>query len=278
MKKIIPILVVGILILSGLGVGAVSDDDTTPPVTTISFDPPKPDGENGWYVYSVLVTLKAKDDMSGVNATYYRINEGDWNVYTKWIEVEEEGIYVIEFYSVDNAGNVEDVNSSEFKIDNKDPFIHVDGVKINRYKYKFTATCIETMSGMDSVEFYCDGELIFTDYEEPYEWVWKDSDGVDIIGMKTRGPGDHSFDFIAYDKAGNDVRFITEITPTRVIGFIFNPEFSQYKVTFFAVIVYIWNNGEIVKFENFTFCTIGSRGYIGKFFIHATFRYGWPPY
>jgi len=40
-----------------------NDNDTTPPVTTISFGPLYPDGYNGWYVSDVTITLEATDDM-----------------------------------------------------------------------------------------------------------------------------------------------------------------------------------------------------------------------
>jgi len=91
-------------------------DDTTPPVTTISTNPPEPVG-NGWYNVPVGVTLNATDNESGINVTYYRINNGDWFIYTHTIELQECGIIIIQFYSIDNAGNVEDTKQVEIKID-----------------------------------------------------------------------------------------------------------------------------------------------------------------
>ena len=49
-------------------------DDTTPPVTTYTLDPPKPDGLNGWYVSDATVALNATDNMSGVKEIRYTIN------------------------------------------------------------------------------------------------------------------------------------------------------------------------------------------------------------
>ncbi len=253
------------------------NNDTTPPVTTISFDPPKPTGENGWYLHFVIITLMAKDDISGVNATYYRINEGEWILYTSLFKVEEEGIYRIEYYSIDNAGNTEKINSSDFKIDNRSPFIHLDNEKVKRNKRKFTATCIDFMSGVERVEFYYNDELKHIDYEEPYEWIVNISSVVDERGMKTQQYESDFYDAHAYDYAGREGLPIKIITPIRYIGFILNPEFSKYKVTFFALIVYIPNIEEVVKYENLTLCTIGSLGYIGRFFIRAAFYYDWPP-
>ena len=70
------ILVMGIIVLFiGMSITPSTGnimffDDTTPPVTTISFDPPEPDGLNDWYLTNVTITLEATDDMSGVNITY----------------------------------------------------------------------------------------------------------------------------------------------------------------------------------------------------------------
>jgi hypothetical protein len=47
-------------------------------------------------------------------------------------------------------------------------------------------------SGMDRAEFYIDDELRYTDYEEPYEWLWDET-------VFER----HTIKVIAYDNAGN---------------------------------------------------------------------------
>jgi len=251
----------------------ISFDDITPPVTTISFDPPTPTGKNGWYADDVEIILEATDDMSGVNATYYRLNEGEWETYVEPFTIESDDNYVIEYYSVDNASNVEDVKSAEFKIDQTPPTIDLtweadkeDGI----WYITFTATCSDATSGMDRVEFYMDDELVCTDNEAPYEWIYT-------------------------------VPFVSN-----VIGLIFNPQLSEENVTFFALIVIIINehdldsvfskhiyaiaydeagNSEygainipgisyippgIYMFQHLTFPN-NYTGHMGKFFIRATF-------
>ena len=268
-----------ILLLFGIvvqpSIGLSTDDDTTPPVTSIKFYGIM--SENGWYIDSVFVELTAKDDMSGVNTTFYRINDGEWEIFiidvVGDIHIEDDGIYIIEFYSVDNAGNTEEVKSAELKIDQRDPFIHVDVEKLEKNKWKFIATCFDATSGMDRVEFYYDDELMFTDYEEPYEWIWNETKEIGNI-IYDSGFNILDFSVFAYDKAGNKAYPVFD-TPDIVIGIIFNPQFSEYSVSFFAVIVWV-NYNEFVKFEKLTYSTIGSGGYIGKFFILASFQYGWP--
>ena len=51
-------------------------EDTIPPSTTASLSPSSPDGNNGWYVSNVVITLNAVDSDSGVNSTYYSIDGG----------------------------------------------------------------------------------------------------------------------------------------------------------------------------------------------------------
>jgi hypothetical protein len=87
------------------------DNDTTPPVTTATLNPPSPNGMNGWYVSLITVTLTATDDLSGVNATFYRINDMDWQLYITPFIIDHDGMYSVKFYSTDFAGNVETIKS-----------------------------------------------------------------------------------------------------------------------------------------------------------------------
>ncbi|MCK5260764.1 MAG: hypothetical protein KAJ44_01115 [Thermoplasmatales archaeon] len=145
------LLFVSVSVIPSTG-NRVSFDDITPPVTTISFDPPEPNGDNGWYVSDVEVTLNASDNMSGVNATYYRINYGEWDTYEVPFVINESNYYVIEYYSVDNEGNVEDVKSASFKVDSVPPVTtaHVSGNDI-------WLTATDDMSGVNWIEFRIDG-------------------------------------------------------------------------------------------------------------------------
>jgi len=264
------LLFIGLSVVPSTGDRA-SFDDITPPVTTISFHPPTPTGKNGWYADDVEIILEATDDMSGVNVTYYRLNGGEWKTYVEPFTIESDDNYVIEYYSVDNASNVEDVKSAEFKIDQTPPTIDLtwEADKEDDILYiTFTATCSDATSGMDRVEFYMDDELVCTDNESPYEWIFT-------------------------------VPFVSN-----VIGLIFNPQLSEENVTFFALIVIIINEHDldsvfskhfyaiaydeagnsakgdiygpcyippgIYMFQHLTFPN-NYTGHMGKFFIRATF-------
>ena len=57
-----------------------------------------------------VLTLNASDVMSGVDQVYYRIDAGAWQVYSSSFTVGAEGLqYSVQYYAMDEAGNVGDV-------------------------------------------------------------------------------------------------------------------------------------------------------------------------
>ncbi len=257
-------------------------DDTTPPFTTISFNPPEPDGENGWYVSTVTVTLNATDDDSGVNVTKYRIDGGIWYNYTEPFILADDGEDVlIEFYSVDNAENVEEVKSAIIDIDKTSPEITLSyevtgGNPQDGWIIEFTATAKDGTSGMNRVEFNFSGvsREIVIGPGPIYQWIYTLPPSLPplLCGLKVR-------------------------------GLILNPEITDEYVKFYAIVViifglyqyyryidaYAYDNAGNWDFETimnsfssitvspgfylFKSVTLPSNytGTIGKFFIRATF-------
>ena len=89
------------------------EDDTTPPETTCILDG---DMQGDIYISDVSVTLDATDDISGVNYTMVKIDQGGYKIYENPFIVSEDGNHIINYYSVDNAGNIEDEKTAEFTI------------------------------------------------------------------------------------------------------------------------------------------------------------------
>ncbi|MGC9060050.1 MAG: Kelch repeat-containing protein [Thermoplasmata archaeon] len=82
-------------------------------------------GMNGWYLSNVSVHLFATDEISGISKIIYRIFDGviwsDESEYSGEVKLNRSGIYTIEFYSIDRAGNYEEKQRIEIKIDMEVP-------------------------------------------------------------------------------------------------------------------------------------------------------------
>ncbi|MFS4095773.1 OmpL47-type beta-barrel domain-containing protein [Streptomyces sp. AF1A] len=89
--------------------------DTRPPVTRASTYP-RPD-EHGIHHSDVTVTLTAKDDVSGVARTEYKLDGAGWKKYTSRIKVRGDGTHELLFRSIDHAQNHERTRSLGIRIE-----------------------------------------------------------------------------------------------------------------------------------------------------------------
>jgi parallel beta-helix repeat protein len=181
------------------------DNDTIPPITTISTNPSGPNGDNGWYISTINVKLKAKDNsIFGIKAIYYRVNGGEWKNHSGGVVnfVLDYNCLIngsIEYYAVDYAGNQEEINVVYgIDIDQLPPEIEV---KIEAYKenlrwfVKFTIIAEDSCSGLDRVEFFInDGLQEIIEGSGP-EYIF--------IIQWSKSLRNHVFYFYCYDRAGN---------------------------------------------------------------------------
>jgi hypothetical protein len=93
--------------------------DVTNPTTSIGITGTI--GDNNYYTINPQVTLTATDLIDEVAYTSYRINSGSWINYTTTIDISTQGNVLLEFYSVDNAGNQETIKNISFKVDTATP-------------------------------------------------------------------------------------------------------------------------------------------------------------
>jgi len=90
--------------------------DTLAPLTSINVT-----GSalpSGIYDSPITFTLGAVDDGSGVNATYYRIDNGSWVHYDgSPVSLKSGGVHSVQYYSTDLAGNTEVTRTNQFTIE-----------------------------------------------------------------------------------------------------------------------------------------------------------------
>lgn len=77
-------------------------------------------GRAGWFVSEVTASIAASDTMSGVSCTYYRLDGAHWQDCNGSVIVPE-GRHVLDYYSVDHAGNQEPFLSREVWVDTEAP-------------------------------------------------------------------------------------------------------------------------------------------------------------
>jgi len=164
--------------------------DCCDPVSTHTLTPIMPDGQNNWYLQDVTVKITAYDPLcpepcygtsSGLKEIHYKINgvetiKADDEVTFK---IKDEGVNLIEYWSVDKAGNAEDKFTFEIAIDKTKPDVELIWEKIEdgSVVIKFTAVVFDATSGIDKVEFRIGSGAPDVKTTPPFVWEvpWEDS-------------------------------------------------------------------------------------------------------
>jgi len=110
---------VGFMEFSAYGDEEITEPDLVAPITEAII---KGELVNGEYLDEVKISLSAIDNNSGVDRIEYSFNQGDtWLIYEDVITVNSPGKHELLYRSIDNAGNIEEVNELSFIIVKKDP-------------------------------------------------------------------------------------------------------------------------------------------------------------
>jgi photosystem II stability/assembly factor-like uncharacterized protein len=177
--------------------------DTNPP-TTFSALSPAANGA-GWNNSAVQVTLSAFDfpigpNSSGLNATYYTIDSQLCGLpplvffcsYTSPLNISGEGQHTVLFYSTDNAGNSEAIESAAVNIDLTPPHTaaSLSGTQnggVYSSPVQVTLTPGDNLSGVANTVYQIDGGTLQA-YTGPFS---------------VSGNGSHAVTFHSTDNAGN---------------------------------------------------------------------------
>jgi hypothetical protein len=174
----------------------------------------------GWYSSPVTFTATASDDVSGVAATYYKIDGGSTLTYSAPITISVNGEHQIEYWSVDNVGN-EEIHkfTPTFRIDTGDApsvaitapgdglylfgnqLLSLSGRTIIIGGFTVQATASDDDSGVYAVTFALDGTVFGEDASSPYSAY---------CGEKHTGAG--TITVTAEDFTGNSASASKDIT------------------------------------------------------------------
>jgi len=184
--------------------------DNVAPSTSISYGAPQFFKQGELFITSnTPVSLRARDNASGVVNTNYEIDNGGDKAYSSSFTVPNEGPHTLKFESTDCVQNQEAEKSSKVHVDNSGPEIYhhfsieavgtksVDGETINVYPNyaRLYLGATDEKVGNDKIEYSINDEA-FREYSSPRTLDISELDqftSEKVYTVKVR----------AYDKLGN---------------------------------------------------------------------------
>ncbi|MBN1597266.1 MAG: chitobiase/beta-hexosaminidase C-terminal domain-containing protein [Bacteroidales bacterium] len=244
--------------------------DSRSPVTSIDFGEVmlyKSEGKINLGT-GTRITLKAKDQLSGVENIYYSIDGAPYKPYSEPINIAQEKEYILKYYAVDNVGNVEEVHELTLVYDKTAPSskLEIEGDKYENIlsaRSKIILTTEDQGAGSSKIVYSLDegGEKVYT---SPILAAYISQD-------------DHILYYHAEDKVGNkevkrSYNFYVDKTPPTIIEEIMGKSFfsggkefssgkTRLKLTSFdnkagvREVRYSVNNGEYEFYDNPVFLT-----------------------
>ena len=233
------------------------DCDTVPPETTKTYEGSHLiDGEYEWINSMTLINLTAVDNpaegqcASGVKETKYKVKlvpneycenstlcqpveDGDWQTYTEPFTINEDSCHIIEFYSIDNLNNQEELKWQCVFVDNKPPVINktigepkteCQGSECDDWNWKITLNTSITLSCEDQEPHPAGKDkLLYRIKLDNGEWSdWIDPDGIKIIYFEEECT--HTLEVFCNDTLGNSV---TDVEKFKVEGTSFEIQLNK---------------------------------------------------
>ena len=173
----------------------IVQNDTTPPITRLTLMSKSRD--RGWFSSEVNFTLSAEDNIMGVKAIHYRLDNGPWNNYSAKANLSGDGEHTLEYYSEDWAGNLEHyIRTTVIRIDTESPQL-VEGQPLV-YRFKNTDIATIHFEFQDNVSGVQDYE--FTYHTQGYSLESFNTIPIEELELHD---GTRSYRLLAQDEAGN---------------------------------------------------------------------------
>jgi hypothetical protein len=171
--------------------------DATPPTSSITCNDTS--CSSGWYSAAVKVTILSTDGGSGVAAIRYTTDGSDPTpaspLYTGPVSVSQTT--TLKYRAWDSVGNIESTKSQTIRLDTLAPTVVMTSPTAGSTvtgNVKISASASDGGSGVASVKFYVDGQLLSIVTVLPYRDNWN---------TKKFSRGQHTLTAVAVDAAGN---------------------------------------------------------------------------
>ena len=99
--------------------------DTVAPTSGMTVSPVKPDGQNGWYVKQPSVSFFVDDPTSSCLIRYWWDGDAAGNLSSGGSIKPAEGVHILNYQGVDEAGNAEALKNLTMKLDSKVPLTNI---------------------------------------------------------------------------------------------------------------------------------------------------------
>lgn len=171
--------------------------DSEAPVTKVSFEEsPKFKNSAGKQFYGKGMKFKtvASDALSGVQKTFYSVDNNSFLAFTKDQDLGIDKEYDIKVYSADNTGNVEPIQMYQFRVDVTSPIsdysVHNDrsGMTFSSRTY-IELQSVDAASGVNRIGYQIDNGA---------EQIFKDK-----IDLSMLSDGPHVINYYGYDNVKN---------------------------------------------------------------------------
>ncbi|MFE5239518.1 MULTISPECIES: PQQ-dependent sugar dehydrogenase [unclassified Streptomyces] len=185
--------------------------DKTAPKVTATLNPPRPNGDDGWYTGNVSLTVAATDNGTVAGRQYSVDNGTTWQSANAAVTLSAEGATTVRYRATDNGGNVSEVGSLTVRIDRTGPTvtasgIDADGVYGDSKRPTPVISAADTVSGGATATATLDGKAV--------------SSG-QALELWRLPLGPHDLTVRARDKAGN--------TTTKTVAFTTRTSYADIR-------------------------------------------------
>jgi hypothetical protein len=172
--------------------------DASPPEGYVTINGPVIVKGSSYYITGKSsVVIWAEDGLSGVDAVWYSLDDGDFREYTNPVSIQREGQHTASVYAVDNVGNRTEIFSVTGYVDNsppevsiepRRPFVEAGGKRYTNRENEYTIASDDAYVGTSIIMVSFDGSEFVT-----YKGAFK-----------VQVPGYHTIQAKAVDLLGNE--------------------------------------------------------------------------